>query len=137
MGAANKVSGNKISGKKVLKKINPRKRKTENCESCIFTFQRTFFLTTFLYKIIMEPEKKSQKIKSRIGRTLFPETFLKKDFFPQDFFSVKFQDFFRKLFSKDFFGGHHIYYIQIQRQLMRKFLIVSTITNTFTIQGRN
>jgi len=28
MGAANKVSGNKISGKKVLKKINPRKRKT-------------------------------------------------------------------------------------------------------------
>ena len=28
LGAANKVSGNKISGKKVLKKINPRKRKT-------------------------------------------------------------------------------------------------------------
>jgi len=28
MGTANKVSGNKIPGKKVLKKINPRKRKT-------------------------------------------------------------------------------------------------------------
>jgi len=28
MGAANKVSGNRIPGKKVLKKINPRKRKT-------------------------------------------------------------------------------------------------------------
>ena len=27
MGAANKVSGNKIPGKKVLKKINPRKKK--------------------------------------------------------------------------------------------------------------
>jgi len=32
-GAANKVSGYKIPGKKVLKKINPRKRKTWNCES--------------------------------------------------------------------------------------------------------
>jgi len=28
MGAANKVSGNKIPGKKVLKKMNPRKIKT-------------------------------------------------------------------------------------------------------------
>ena len=28
MGAAKKVSGNKITGNKVLKKINPRKRKT-------------------------------------------------------------------------------------------------------------
>jgi len=28
MGAVNKVSGNKIPGKKALKKINPRKRKT-------------------------------------------------------------------------------------------------------------
>jgi len=27
MGAAKKVSGNKIPGKKVLKKINPRKKK--------------------------------------------------------------------------------------------------------------
>ena len=34
-----------------------------------------FFPGTFLYEIILEPEKKSKKIKSRIGRTLFPETF--------------------------------------------------------------
>ena len=31
------------------------------------------FRGLFLYKIIMEPEKKSLKIKSRIGRTLFPD----------------------------------------------------------------
>ena len=101
MGAANKVSGNIISGKKVLKKINPRKRKTQNCESCIFTFQRTFFLTTFLYKIIMEPEKKSQKIKSRIERTLFPETFLKKGLFSTGLFQCEILG----LFPETFFQG--------------------------------
>ena len=100
MGAANKVSGNKIPGKKVLKKINPRKRKTQNCESCIFTFQRTFFPRTFLHKIILEPEKVLENnvsnwqdffpgdflIKRTFSPGLFPETF-----FPRTFLAVTVQ----------------------------------------------
>ena len=43
------------------------------------------------------------KMKSQNGRTLFPETFYFKDFFPQDFFVPKFRTLFRKLFFKEFF----------------------------------
>ena len=43
----------------------------------IFHSERTFFLG----KIILKPEKKSQKINSQNGRTLFPEIFLFRGLF--------------------------------------------------------
>ena len=51
--------------------------------------QGVFNPCTFLYNIILEPEKKSWKLKSQNCWTLFPETFLVPKFrslFPKTFF---------------------------------------------------
>ena len=58
MGAANKVSGNKISGKEVLKKKKSEEKKILNNA---FSLVRGLFSRTFLYKIILEPEKSPRK----------------------------------------------------------------------------
>ena len=42
-----------------------------------FSTERGVFSEDFLYKIMLEPEKKSQ-----IAKTLFPETIYFKNFFP-------------------------------------------------------
>ena len=109
------LPGNKITGIKVLKKkwgqvwdvyikrsflpyicilniargafnINPlffHCWKHPNCSHAFLTI-KGLFPVTYLYEIILEPEKKSKN-----GRTLFPETFYFKNFFPQAFFSAK------------------------------------------------
>ena len=55
-----------------------------------------------MYKIILEPEYWNQNTGTRIksprkkyqnGRTLFPDSFYYKDFFPQGFFRAKILDF--------------------------------------------
>ena len=66
---------------------------------CIFHYKRTFVSGTFLYEIILEPEKCPRKQKSQNGVTLFPETFYFKDFFHRTFLVPKF----RTLFPKTFF----------------------------------
>ena len=85
------------------KKIYPKKKKNKVlslgkmrsspsfllCIMHIEYSQGVFNPCTFLYNIILEPEKKSWKLKSQNGWTLFPETFNIKDFFPQDFFCAK------------------------------------------------
>ena len=54
---------------------------------------------TFLYKIMLEPEKKSKKIKSQNTRTFFHGTF----------FSNKIRTLFPKtFFSENFFGGYRM-----------------------------
>ena len=68
------------------------------CSHAFSTIQELFSGDFFLYKIILEPEKKSQKIKSQNGWTLFPEIFLEL-FFPRTFWVPKF----RTLFPKTFF----------------------------------
>ena len=120
MGAANKVSGNKIRVIKVLKKkvlslekmssslrrfhlsilcilniargvFNIKSLFFHGCKhplfQCIFHFQRTFFPTTFCIKSYWN-QKKSQKIKSQIGRTLFPEIFF-QELFSTGFFQCQ------------------------------------------------
>ena len=47
MGAANKVSGNKITGVKVLKKINPKRKKQEKKSEKIRSSLRCFHKKDF------------------------------------------------------------------------------------------
>ena len=55
----------------------------------------------------MELEKKSKKIKSQNGRTLFQRLFISRTFFPQDCLVPKFRTLFPKtFFTKNFFGGY-------------------------------
>ena len=74
------------------------------CSYAFSTIIRLFF-GTFLYKIILEPEKKSQKVKFQNDRTLFLETFYIKDLFSTGLLAPKFRTLFPKLFLENFFGG--------------------------------
>ena len=70
-----------------------------------FHLLEDFFPRTFLYKIILEAEKKSKKIKSRIVRTLF-----KKDFFPTGHFQCEILGLFPgNFFPRTFFGGYQVF----------------------------
>ena len=79
-------------------------------------------LGNFSWDVLVQnrkPEKKSQKIESQSGRPLFPKTFYFKDFFPQDFFNAKIQDFISENFiHRTFFGG----YLQIYNGALKSFL---------------
>ena len=68
-----------------------------------FSTIRGLFFGTFLYKIILEPEKKSQKIKFENDRTLFLETFYIKDLFSIGLLAPKFRTLFPKTFLREHF----------------------------------
>ena len=133
MGADNKVSGNKITGIKILKKkvLNLVKMRSSLrrfykkdfflsfisialfCKvvnilcSHHFLLKQDFFPGTFLYKIILEPEKKVLKNKVSKRKDFIPKTFYFMEFFPQDFFNAKIQDFISEnFFSQNFFGSY-------------------------------
>ena len=74
------IKSQEIRFQEVLKKINPRKKPRKKVLS-LGKFElsnlslRKKVLRKVVYKIILEAEKNVYKIKSRIGRTLFPKTF--------------------------------------------------------------
>jgi len=72
------------------------------CSYAFSTIIRLFF-GTFLYKIILEPEKKSQKVKFQNDRTLFLETFYIKDLFSKGLLAPKFRTLFPKTFFRELF----------------------------------
>ena len=91
--------------------FNIKPRFFQDCKhplfSRIFHFKRTFFRGLFYIKSYWN-QKKSLKITKVLNFQDFVsrDFFISRTYFLQDFLSAKYQDFFRKLFSKNIFGGY-------------------------------
>ena len=100
MGAANKVSGNKIR-KKVLQKINPRKRKTQKNQDLFFIVNHAFSLVRVLFSedfFCINSFWRQKKVLENILSNLY-------DFMSSDIFSKDLRKFglFCKVFISRFF----------------------------------